>query len=121
MTDEQPAGVPAEATGVPGETAAVPPEAAGVPGVGADLSAEVVEAARVRLAEWLTAEAPSPEYGATPEDLAEWAVRPEGEFLVFIPPGYANQLFLVAEHGISSFAPSLQTLDDAIAAARNQS
>lgn len=86
-----------------------------------EVPAAVVEAARVRLAEWLTAQAPTPELGATPEDLAEWAVRPEGEFLLFIPPGYANQLFLVAEHGISSFAPSMQTLDDAIAAVRKQS
>ena len=87
----------------------------------AEVPAAVVEAARVRLAEWLTAQAPTPDLGATPEDLAEWAVRPESEFLLFIPPGYANQLFLVAEHGISSFAPSMQTLDDAITAVRTQS
>jgi hypothetical protein len=78
----------------------------------------VVEAARVRLAEWLTAQAPSPELGATPEDLAEWEARPAEEYLLFIPPGYANQVFLVADHGISSFAPSAQTLDEAMAAAR---
>lgn len=100
MTDQHPTDGPAETTGVP---------------------AEVVEAARARLAEWLTAQAPTPELGATPEELADWAVRPAEEFLVFIPPGYANQLFLVAEDGISSFAPSTQTLDDAIAAARSQS
>lgn len=79
-----------------------------------------VEAARVRLAEWLTAQAPTPELGATPEDLAEWQARPEAEFLLFVPPGYANQLFLVGEHGISSYAPSHQTLDEAIVAARSR-
>jgi len=86
----------------------------------AEVPAEVVEAGRVRLAEWLTAQAPSPDLGATPEDLADWQARPAEEFLVFVPPGYANQVFLVAEHGVSSFAPSEQSLDEAIAAARPQ-
>jgi hypothetical protein len=43
------------------------------------------------------------------------------EFLVFVPPGFANLIFLVADHGISSFAPSEQTLEQAMAAARPQS
>lgn len=86
----------------------------------ADVPAEVIEAGRVRLAEWLTAQAPSPDLGATPEDLADWQARPAEEFLVFVPPGYANQVFLVSEHGVSSFAPSEQSLDEAMAAARPQ-
>lgn len=80
----------------------------------------VVEAARVRLADWLTAQAQAPDLGVTPEDLAAWVARPVEEYLVFVPPGYANQVFLVADHGISSYAPSRQTLEDAIVAARPQ-
>ncbi|WP_020384849.1 hypothetical protein [Kribbella catacumbae] len=87
----------------------------------AEVPAEIAEAARVRLAEWLTAEAPTPELGATPEDLADWTAHQAEEYLVFVPPGYANLLFLVAEHGISSFAPSEQSLEQAMAAARPQS
>jgi hypothetical protein len=82
---------------------------------------EVAQAGRVRLAEWLTAEAPTAELGATPDELADWAAYQAEEFLVFVPPGYANQIFLVAEHSISSFAPSEQTLEQAMAAARPQS
>lgn len=82
--------------------------------------AEVADAGRVRLAEWLTAEAPTPELGATPEELADWSAHQVEEFLLFVPPGYANLMFLVAEHGISSFAPSEQTLEEAMVAARSQ-
>jgi hypothetical protein len=82
---------------------------------------DVAQAGRVRLAEWLTAEAPSPELGATPEELADWPAYQVEEFLVFVPPGFANLIFLVADHGISSFAPSEQTLEQAMAAARPQS
>jgi hypothetical protein len=82
---------------------------------------EVAQAGRVRLAEWLTAEAPTPELGATAEELADWAAYQVQEYLVFVPPGYANQMFLVADHGISSFAPSEQTLEQAMVAARPQS
>jgi len=81
--------------------------------------AEEVEAARVRLAEWLTAQVPdNPELATTPDELVDWQVRPEQEFLLFIPPGYANRIFLVAEHGISGYTPSQTTLDEAIEAAR---
>jgi hypothetical protein len=90
MTDEQPAAVPEE----------------------------VALAARARLAEWLTAQAPVPELAATAEELAEWTAYQAEEYVVLVPPGYANQLFLVADHGISSFAPSEQTLDQAMVAAR---
>ena len=82
---------------------------------------DVAQAGRVRLAEWLTAEAPSPELGTTPEELAEWPAYQVEEFLVFVPPGYANLIFLLTDHGISSFAPSEQTLEQAMAAARPQS
>ncbi|MFG1814148.1 hypothetical protein ACGFIF_10315 [Kribbella sp. NPDC049174] len=82
--------------------------------------AEIADAGRVRLAEWLTAEAPTPELGATPEELADWSAHQVEEFLLFVPPGYANLMFLVAEHGISSFAPSEQTLEEAMVAARSQ-
>jgi hypothetical protein len=82
---------------------------------------DVAQAGRVRLAEWLTAQAPSPELGATPEELADWAAYQAQEYLVFVPPGFANLIFLVADHGISSFAPSEQTLDQAMVAARPQS
>ncbi len=79
-----------------------------------------IEGARVRLAEWLTAQTPDdPELAATPEDLAGWEARVQDEFLLFIPPGYANQIYLVAEQGISVYAPSLTTLDEAMAAARS--
>jgi hypothetical protein len=94
MTGESPAPVPGE---VPGE---------------------VADAGRARLAEWLTAQAPEPGLGATPDELAGWAVFQVEEYLLLVPPGYANLLFLVADHGISSFAPSEQTLADAMAAAR---
>ena len=48
----------------------------------------------------------------------DWQVRPEQEFLLFIPPGYASRIFLVAQHGISGYTPSQTTLDEAIEAAR---
>ena len=79
---------------------------------------EVARAGRARLAEWLTAQAPEPELGTTPEELAGWAAYQVQEYLLFVPPGYANLLFLVADHGISSFVPSEQTLAGAMAAAR---
>jgi hypothetical protein len=82
---------------------------------------EVARAARMRLAEWLTAQAPRPELAATPEELADWTAHQTEEYVVLVPPGYANLLFLVADHGISSFAPSEQTLEQAMVAARPQS
>jgi hypothetical protein len=82
---------------------------------------DVAAAGRVRLAEWLTAEAPSPELGATPDELADWAAYQVEEYLVFVPPGYANLIFLLADHGITSFAPSEQTLEQAMVAARPES
>jgi len=75
-------------------------------------------AARERLAGWLNSKALTPDYGVTTGDLAAWEVRPVAEFLLFVPPGYANQLFLVAEDGITAYAPSRTTLDEAVAAAR---
>jgi hypothetical protein len=86
------------------------PEGAGDP---------AVEAARVRLAEWLTAQAPSPDLATTPEELADWPARPVEEFLLFIAPGYSNQLFLVSDRGITPFAPSQTTLTDAVVVARS--
>lgn len=107
-----------------GPEGAVPGSAGqgGVPGSAGQggVPAEAVEAARVRLAEWLTAEAPRPELAATPEDLADWQAQPAEEYLVFVPPGYANRVFLVADHGISSFAPSEMSLEQAMAAGRPQ-
>lgn len=82
---------------------------------------DVAQAGRVRLAEWLNAEAPTPEHRTTPEELADWAAYQAEEYLVFVPPGYSNLMFLVADHGITSFQPSLQSLDQAMAAARPQS
>lgn len=79
---------------------------------------DVAQAGRVRLAEWLTAEAPSPELGTTPDELAEWTAYQVEEFLLFVPPGYANLMFLLSDHGISSFQPSEQTFEQAMAAAR---
>ncbi|WP_350275965.1 hypothetical protein [Kribbella sp. HUAS MG21] len=79
---------------------------------------EVADAARARLAEWLTAQAPEPELGATPEELAGWVVYQVQEYLLVVPPGYANLLFLIGAHGIVSFAPSERTVADAMAAAR---
>jgi hypothetical protein len=81
---------------------------------------EVAQAGRVRLAEWLTAEADSPELGTTAEELADWPAYQAEEYLVFVPPGFANRIFLLADHGISSFAPSEQTLEQAMEAARPQ-
>ncbi|MFI5694925.1 hypothetical protein ACIA58_23935 [Kribbella sp. NPDC051586] len=75
-------------------------------------------AARVRLAEWLSAE--DPEYPVAADDITDWSVEREAEFLVFVPPGYANQVFLVADHGISWYAPSQKRFEDAVAAARAQ-
>jgi hypothetical protein len=82
---------------------------------------EVAQAGRVRLAEWLTAQAASPELGTTVEELAEWPAYQAEEFLVFVPPGFTNRMFLLADHGITSFAPSEQTLPQAMEAARSQS
>lgn len=79
---------------------------------------EVAEVGRVRLAEWLTAQAPRPELATTPEELAEWAAYQVEECLVFVPPGYTNQIFVVSDHGVTSFAPSQQTLQQAMAAVR---
>jgi hypothetical protein len=87
----------------------------------ATMREEDAHAARVRLAEWLTAQAPRPELAATPEELADWSAHQAAEYVVLLPPGYANLLFLVADHGISSFAPSEQTLEQAMVAARPQS
>jgi hypothetical protein len=75
-------------------------------------------AGRAQLADWLSRQ--DPEFPVTADELADWSVERRAEFLVFIPPGYANQVFLVADHGISSYAPSRQRLEDALAAARVQ-
>ncbi|MFI6676950.1 hypothetical protein [Kribbella sp. NPDC050470] len=77
---------------------------------------EVAQATRVRLAEWLTGQASRPELGATLEELADWTAHQAAEYVVLVPPGYANLLFLVGDHGISSFAPSEQTLEQAMQA-----
>jgi hypothetical protein len=61
-----------------------------------------------------------PEYPVTAEELVDWSVEREAEFLVYVPPGYANQVFLVADRGISWYAPSRQRFEDALAAARAQ-
>lgn len=74
-------------------------------------------AGRIRLAEWLNSQ--GLDYTVTPEALMAWSVRREAEFLVFVPPGYANQVFLVAEHGISWYAPSRTRFDDALVDARS--
>lgn len=79
---------------------------------------EVARAGRVRLAQWLTDQAPDRGLGAAPEDLAGWGAYQVEEFLLLVPPGYANLMFLVGEHGVWSFAPSEQTLATAMAAAR---
>ena len=86
-----------------------------------EIPAEAIEVARVRLAEWLTAQAPTPELATTPEELADWSVQAAEEYLIFAPRGFANQVFLVADHGISSYAPSQQSLAEAMAAARPRS
>ncbi|MFF1819217.1 hypothetical protein ACFVWG_18100 [Kribbella sp. NPDC058245] len=82
---------------------------------------DVAQAGRVRLAEWLTAAAPSPDLGTTVEDLAAWPAYRAEEFLVFVPPGFTNRMFLLGDHGVTSFAPSEQTLAQAMDAARSQS
>ncbi|MGZ0145464.1 hypothetical protein ACXJJ3_00230 [Kribbella sp. WER1] len=82
--------------------------------------AEVADAGRVRLAEWLNRQAATPEERTTPEELAEWAAYQVEEYLVYVPPGYANAMFLVADHGISSFQPSRLPLEQAMIAARPQ-
>jgi hypothetical protein len=80
---------------------------------------DVAQAGRVRLAEWLTAQA-APELGTTVEELAGWPAYQAEEFLVFVPPGFTNRMFLLGDHGVTSFAPSEQTLEQAMAAARSQ-
>ncbi|MEV5961381.1 hypothetical protein AB0L70_06420 [Kribbella sp. NPDC051952] len=98
MTEQQ----PTDAVGTDGQSVS---EAEGVAG-------------RARLADWLSRQ--DPEFPVSADELAAWSVERRAEFLVFVPPGYANQVFLVADHGISSFAPSQQRLDDVLAAARAQ-
>lgn len=85
-----------------------------------DVPDEVAQAGRARLADWLNAEAPTPEHRTSPEELAAWAAYQAEEYLVFVPPGYSNVMFLVADHGITSFQPSQQSLDQAMIAARPQ-
>jgi len=82
---------------------------------------DVAQAGRVRLAEWLTAEAAGPELATTAEELAGWPAYQAEEFLVFVPPGFSNRMYLLGDHGITSFAPSEQTLVQAMEAARAQS
>jgi hypothetical protein len=82
---------------------------------------DVAQAGRVRIAEWLTAQAPTPELGTAVEELADWTAYEVEEFLLFVPPGYANLMVLLTEQGISSFQPSEQTLEQAMVAARQSS
>jgi hypothetical protein len=82
---------------------------------------EVAQAGRERLAEWLTAEAPTPDLATSAEELAEWSAYQVEEFVLFVPPGYANLMYLVSEHGITSYQPSMQSIQQAMSAARSQS
>ncbi|TDD58545.1 hypothetical protein E1263_18700 [Kribbella antibiotica] len=79
---------------------------------------DVAQAGRVRLADWLTAEAGNPELATSVEELAGWPAYQAEEFLVFVPPGFANRIFLLTDRGITSFAPSEQSLPQAMEAAR---
>ncbi|MFG1909948.1 hypothetical protein [Kribbella sp. NPDC048928] len=91
------------------------PSGAGPAGQQAVSAADAAEG-RARLAAWLSAQDPAEPVAV--DQLADWSVEQEAEFLVFVPPGYANQVFLVAEHGISWYAPSQKRFEDAVAAAR---
>ncbi|HEY3560143.1 MAG TPA: hypothetical protein VGL05_21890 [Kribbella sp.] len=82
------------------------------------VSADEAARARARLASWLSAE--DPEDPVTADELLDWPVTREDEFLVLVPPGYANQVYLLADHGISWYAPSRQSFEDALAVARAQ-
>ncbi|WP_427892977.1 hypothetical protein ACQHIV_08795 [Kribbella sp. GL6] len=82
---------------------------------------DVIAAARIRLAEWLVLQAAGPEYATTVQDLADWDAERVHEFVVLTPPGFANQVFLVGEESVDSYAPSSTSFDDALAAARAQS
>ncbi|HZX03894.1 hypothetical protein [Kribbella sp.] len=84
-------------------------------------SDDVLATARRRLAGWLAEQAAGPEYSVTEQDLADWDAERVDEFVVLTPPGYANQVFLVGDESVDSYAPSRTSFDDALAAARAHS
>jgi len=74
--------------------------------------------AREQLAAWLAEHSATPEE-CTVEALESWDTQQVDEWLMFDPPGFANRLFLVADDNVFDFAPSEQSLPEALAAARN--
>ncbi|WP_405059493.1 hypothetical protein OG474_43140 [Kribbella sp. NBC_01505] len=74
-------------------------------------------AARAHLAGWLAQHSIDPA-SWTPEVLDTWQTSTVDEWIVIVPPGYANQIYLVADGTVFPFPPSHLSLDEAIAAAR---
>jgi hypothetical protein len=70
------------------------------------------------LAQWLTANSADPCSPWTAAGLASWRLHPIEEWFLAEPPGYANRLFLVSPQLVYSFAPSNESVEDALEAAR---
>jgi hypothetical protein len=80
------------------------------------MSNEMTEA-RTVLAAWLAQHSVAPDTW-TPEALQGWHTAHAEQWIVFMPPGNANRLFLVANGNVFSFAPSELSLANAVVAAR---
>lgn len=70
------------------------------------------------LAQWLTANSADPSVPWPVEGLAAWRLHPVEEWFLAEPPGNVNRLFLVSGALVYSFAPSNESVEDALRAAR---
>jgi hypothetical protein len=75
------------------------------------------EAPATVLAEWLTARSPSRPAPLTAADLDDWRRRELNGWTLFEMPGFTNTMFLVRGPAVYEFQPSLQSVDEALAAA----
>lgn len=77
------------------------------------------DAVRQALAHWLTANSADPSVAWPVEGLAAWRLHPVEEWFLAEPPGGVNRLFLVSGPVVYSFAPSNESVEDALRAARD--
>ena len=80
--------------------------------------ADRLAAAQVLLAAWMTAHSTVSKRTTDPDDLADYQVMPRDEWLVFSSPSRSNRAYLVSETTVYSFAPTMETVDTALASAR---
>lgn len=83
-----------------------------------DIPAERLAAGRARLAAWIGEHSMSAKHGEV--DVSGYKVGALDEWLVFSSPTRSNHVYLVAGDVVYSYAPSLQTLADAVVAARDE-